>query len=237
MTTLSERVNALSWYHSIDLGNGLITPGKMSLERLKPIADAIPQDLTGKTVLDIGAWDGYYSFLAEQRGASQVISLEPNTLNDPLYQQTDDGFYLAREALHSHVLRYNEPLEALEYNFGTFDVVFFFGIYYHLQDPIKGFDIAAKLTRELLLVEGDALFYPAAAMFYDFDKKDPSRTWRLTKPLITQMLYQRGFKVEEKFSLSISRINVKSFPLYSGMTAMPPILSLDAERVFFECRK
>lgn len=237
MMTLQDRINAITWYHSIDLGNGIITPGMMSQERQQPIADAIPQDLTGKSVLDIGAWDGYYSFLAEKRGARRVVSLEPNTLGDPLYHQTDDGFLLAKEVLGSKVERSNAPLEELRHYVYTFDVVFFFGIYYHLKDPILGFDIVCKLTKELLLVEGDALFYPAALMFYDFDEKDPSRAWRFTKPLISQMVYQRGFKsVEEIFAIPISRINVKSFPLYPNMPDTPAF-SAPAGRVFWRCVK
>ena len=235
--TLQDRINAIQWYHSIDLGNGIITPGAMSLERQKPIADAIPQDLTGKSVLDIGAWDGVYSFLAEQRGASRVVSLEPNALGDSHYHQTDDGFNLAKEVLGSKVERWSASLEMLQKMPGTFDVVFFFGVYYHLKDPILGFDIVAKLTKELLLVEGDALFYPAALMIYDFHKDDPSKTWRFTKPLILQMIYQRGFKsVEELFETPISHINVKSFPLYSNMPEMAAF-SAPAGRVMWRCTK
>ena len=235
--TLQDRINAIQWYHSIELGNGIVTPGAISLERQKPIADAIPQDLSGNSVLDIGAWDGYYSFLAEQRGARRVISLEPNTLGDPLYHQTDDGFYLAKEALGSKVERSNATLEELRHYAFKFDVVFFFGVYYHLKDPILGFDIVAKLTRELLLVEGDALFYPAALMLYDFDEKDPSKTWRFTKPLVPQMIYQRGFKsVEELFEIPISHINVKSYPLYKNMPEIPAF-SAPAGRVMWRCTK
>ena len=235
--TLQDRINAIQWFHSIDLGDGIITPGAISLERLKPIADAIPQDLTDQTVLDIGAWDGYYSFLAEQRGARRVISLEPNALGDPYYHQTDDGFNLAKEVLHSNVIRWTRPLEDLHDHPFKFDVVFFFGVYYHLKDPILGFDIAAQLTRELLLVEGDALFYPAALMLYDFDEKDKSKTWRFTKPLVSLMLKQRGFKsVIELFNVPISHINIQSYPLINNMPDIPAF-SAPAGRVFWRCEK
>ena len=65
---LARAVGAIRWAHRIDLGNGIVTPGLWDtpaiLNRLK-----LPQDLTGQTVLDVGCWDGFYSFEAERRGA------------------------------------------------------------------------------------------------------------------------------------------------------------------------
>ena len=58
----------VSWFHSLDLGHGIVTRGyDDSPSKLKALG--IPEDLTGKTVVDIGAWDGFFSFEAERRGA------------------------------------------------------------------------------------------------------------------------------------------------------------------------
>src|SRR5205823_2308884 len=72
---LVEEVQA--WHHSIDLGDGVITPGGKTpahhhydLERLR-----LP-DLKDKSVLDVGAWDGYYTFMAEGAGARRVVALD-----------------------------------------------------------------------------------------------------------------------------------------------------------------
>lgn len=64
------------WWHSIDLA-GVVTPGGKSAARLAQewAAMDVP-DLTGKSVLDIGAWDGYFSFRAEQAGAREVVALD-----------------------------------------------------------------------------------------------------------------------------------------------------------------
>ncbi len=70
---LERRVASVPvWYHAIELGDDVVTPGirGWTLDSLQ-----IP-DLTGKTVLDIGAWDGYFSFEAERRGASRVVALD-----------------------------------------------------------------------------------------------------------------------------------------------------------------
>ncbi len=65
------------WFHSINLGDGIITPGKTPIERLEKIWEQTQiTDLRGKTVLDIGAWDGFYSFKAEQLGASRVLAMD-----------------------------------------------------------------------------------------------------------------------------------------------------------------
>jgi len=77
-----QRLKALvagttNWFHSIDLGQGAVTPGHKGpgLLRAELEAQRWP-DLRGKSVLDIGAWDGFFSFEAERRGASRVVSLD-----------------------------------------------------------------------------------------------------------------------------------------------------------------
>lgn len=72
---IKEKVNKIKWHHKIDLGNEIITPGEISPNwKLKFIG--LPEDLSGKTVLDIGAWDGAFSFIAEKRGAKRVLAID-----------------------------------------------------------------------------------------------------------------------------------------------------------------
>ena len=72
---LKSEVAKINWWHRIDLGNGIITPGiDSTLERLKTLH--MPDDLHGKNVLDIGAWDGFFSFEAKRRGASRVLAID-----------------------------------------------------------------------------------------------------------------------------------------------------------------
>lgn len=65
------------WFHSIDLGGGVVTPGRKTADRLEAEWRALDvPDLRGKTVLDVGAWDGWFSFRAEQEGAARVVALD-----------------------------------------------------------------------------------------------------------------------------------------------------------------
>ncbi len=65
------------WFHSIDLGQGVTTAGRKSAEQLAQELQALHlPDLNGKTVLDVGAWDGYFSFAAERLGAERVVALD-----------------------------------------------------------------------------------------------------------------------------------------------------------------
>ena len=64
---LRARVEALRWYHTIDLGQGVITKGVDNTpQRLTRMG--LPENLSGLSVLDVGAWDGFFSFEAERRG-------------------------------------------------------------------------------------------------------------------------------------------------------------------------
>ena len=67
---LKAEVDRIRWFHSIDLGNGVVTPGvDRSARRLKGIH--MPESLAGMTVLDIGTFDGFYAFEAKRRGAAR----------------------------------------------------------------------------------------------------------------------------------------------------------------------
>jgi tRNA (mo5U34)-methyltransferase len=67
------------WWHSIELAPGIVTPGGKSADVLRDELAALRLDdlaLAGKSVIDIGAWDGFYSFEAERRGAARVLALD-----------------------------------------------------------------------------------------------------------------------------------------------------------------
>lgn len=119
-----------AWWHNIDI-HGEITPGITPVSAQNWIVKYIDKDLTGLEVLDIGAWDGYYSFLAEQRGAKRVVALDPG--QGPCKFR---GFEVACELLDSNVEYFNYDVYQLDRIPGQFDVVFFLGVYYHLDDPM-----------------------------------------------------------------------------------------------------
>ena len=93
--------NVPFWYHSIDLGNGIVSSGKKSAEQLAKDWEALGMpDMRGKSVLDVGAWDGYFSFRAEEAGASRVVALDHYMWSLDLARQQD---YLDECAFNNQV--------------------------------------------------------------------------------------------------------------------------------------
>ena len=150
---LIRRVNEVRWFHSIPLREGLVTPGEdNSMDKLGQVC--LPADLTGKSVLDIGAWDGFFSFQAEKNGAERVLATDYFSWSGPGWG-TKDGFNLAHEALNSKVESMEiDAMDITPEKLGwKFDVVMFLGVLYHLQDPMGGLRVASEVCNELLIVE------------------------------------------------------------------------------------
>jgi tRNA (mo5U34)-methyltransferase len=200
MTDLEElraEVGGISWWHTIDLGNGIITPGiddsPRKLERLR-----LPRDLTGKSVLDIGAWDGFFSFEAEKRGASRVLALDSYAWNGSTWG-SKRGFELARRALGSRVEDIElEVLDISPQTVGVFDVVFYLGVLYHMRHPLLALERIAAVTRELLVLETvvDLLSTrrPAMAIYPDGALYGDLSNWNgINLPALQAMLREVGF--------------------------------------------
>jgi tRNA (mo5U34)-methyltransferase len=143
-------VSKLEWWHTIDLGNGIVTPGKINpADTLCRIG--MPEDLSGKTVLDIGAADGFYSFEAERRGASRVVA---TGLWGKGGYKSKDAFDLARNLLHSKVESVEIDLfDMSPEKMGAFDVVLMLGVLYHLQHPLLGLQRVCRMTKEMMVLE------------------------------------------------------------------------------------
>ncbi len=139
-----------AWWHNIDI-YGVKTKGITPPASQRWIEKAIDEDLTGLEVLDIGCWDGYYSFLAESRGAKRVVAIDPG--QGPCKPK---GFHTAKELLGSKVD--HRPLDVYQLSEveGMFDRIFFFGVYYHLQDPVLALHLIFSKLKPggVLLMEG-----------------------------------------------------------------------------------
>lgn len=187
---LQSRIDEIQWYHNWELLPGVWTGGWNAMSRMLPTPH-IPHDLSGKRVLDVGCADGYYSFLAESRGA-EVVSIDASP---------SQGYSLAHEALGSratfhHMSLYDVAPETL----GTFDVVFCFGVYYHLKHPLLGMERIASVTRDYALVEShvaDLALPPGvgASRFFEFAElnDDPTNWWAPNVDCLLQTMRAAGF--------------------------------------------
>jgi tRNA (mo5U34)-methyltransferase len=180
---LQARADALEWYHTIDLGNGVVTKGK----GVQLTGPEILPDVSGRSVLDIGAWDGRFSFLAEQAGASRVVALDhyawgidfdargaywaecihEGTLPDQSRDETDfwrpelpgrRPFELAAAALESKVEPVVADFQTVDLDdLGQFDVVLYLGVLYHMKEPLTCLERVRAITREVAVIETEAV--------------------------------------------------------------------------------
>lgn len=140
----ANQIPSLRWWHHIDLGFA-VTPGRSDIRQQRWVSRCVPDSLCGLRVLDVGAWDGYFSFLAESRGATSVTALD-SFQNEGDHADTPKTFDLAKRILRSSVTYVREDILDYKAPAQAFDVVFFFGVYYHMMEPLA----ALKKIRSLL---------------------------------------------------------------------------------------
>jgi tRNA (mo5U34)-methyltransferase len=163
----------------------------------------LPSDLRGLSVLDVGAWDGFFSFEAERRGAARVVALDGPAWREPAWGPggygTKAGFELARRALGSSVEDRELDLEEISAaTVGRFDVVLFLGVLYHLKHPWPVLERIASVCDGLLIVETHAdlldLRRPAMALYPGAEVAgDASNWWGPNVAALEAMLREEGF--------------------------------------------
>lgn len=204
---LQSRVSAIKpWFYEMDLGNGVKTPGMGSAEILAARADIyFGMGIEGASILDVGAWDGFYSFEAERRGASRVLAVDKFCWGGG-GSGNRAAFELAREALGSSVEdKIIDIDETNVENVGPFDIVLFNGIVYHIKDPLHAIAQAAKIARHVLSVETylDMLESPRPSMvFFPGDTTNPhgpQNGWGMNSSLGHALLKSLGFETVLEF--------------------------------------
>jgi tRNA (mo5U34)-methyltransferase len=165
--TLQAEIEKIGWFHQIDLGQGIITPGPDQTAQKVGYCH-FPDSFIGKTVIDIGAWNGAFSFEAERRGASDVLATDHFCWSGP-GPDGKPGFDLAKRVLKSKVREQEIAVEDLSpETVGTWDYVLFLGVFYHLPDPIAVLPRLYAITRQTLIIETllDGTFLNFPAMIY-----------------------------------------------------------------------
>jgi tRNA (mo5U34)-methyltransferase len=152
MTSLARRIEALGpWFHNLDLDGIPTAPehflGDYPRHKFARFADALPADLTGKSVLDVGCNAGFYAFEMKRRGAARVVGID------------SDERYLAQARLAAEVLGHAIELHRLDvYDVDQlgerFDFVIFMGVLYHLRHPLLALDrLRAHVVGDRLLFQ------------------------------------------------------------------------------------
>jgi 2-polyprenyl-3-methyl-5-hydroxy-6-metoxy-1,4-benzoquinol methylase len=133
------------WFQKIEVLPGLFSPGWSEPETEKLPFFGLPEDLSGLRILDIGCAEGYFSFEAEKRGAREVIAIDssPDSVR---------RFNIVKSARQSSATAYLCSVYDLDRKkFGTFDLVLFYGVFYHLKHPQLALEkIADVCTGQLL---------------------------------------------------------------------------------------
>src|SRR5205823_4963313 len=216
------------WWHSIDFGQGIVTPGHKSPAQLQAEVQEIRYpDVTGKSVLDIGAWDGFFSFESERRGAKRVVALDhyvwsldlpkhsqqywregkvappaPETPNwQPDKLPGKRGYDTAHKALGSKVETVVGDFMTMNLQpLGIFDVVFFLGVLYHMENPLASLRRVASLTNGVAIIETHAIVVPGyehleICEFYSSSqlKADVSNWWGPNLKALEGMCRAAGF--------------------------------------------
>lgn len=153
-------------------------------------------------MLDIGAWDGFFSFEPERRGAAHVFAADHFSWHGVGWGtgQGKAGFELARTALGSHVEDVDVDVMDLSPTTvgGPFDVVLFLGVLYHLRHPFFALERVASVTRGLLILETVVdmlgMSRPAVAFYSDRElNNDPTNWWGPNPAAVAGMLRAVGF--------------------------------------------
>jgi 2-polyprenyl-3-methyl-5-hydroxy-6-metoxy-1,4-benzoquinol methylase len=161
---IKRRVSQYSFYHTIPLTSTIVTPGNpahlQSQANITRVIEGL--DLRGKKVLDVGCRDGFFSFMAERRGASEVIGIDIN--HSKAAVEFLIPYFDSRCQIHEMNLYDLTPN-----TFGLFDVVFFAGVLYHLRYPFWALKVLKDVLKpsSVLMLE-TAIFYGAEkhAMLY-----------------------------------------------------------------------
>lgn len=223
---LRDLAPLVSWYHTVDLGNGLVTNGEFDLREMLP-AYGLPVDMTGMRVLDVGSASGFFSFEFERRGA-QVVAIDMASPLDKdfiggettrrrqaaLYSggelseaSADYGhrsdFYVAHRILNSRV----RPVFCRVYDIHRvlageqFDLVFMGSILQHLHSPIAALESVRAVCAGQIIVassfQPDMPQHKSVAWFGGRHAQAKTTWWLPTTKAMSEMLLAADFSDPE----------------------------------------
>jgi tRNA (mo5U34)-methyltransferase len=215
------------WFHKIDLGRGVTTKTKSSageaddhpLGYWKIIQGCVPEDLSGKSVLDVGCNAGFYSVEAKRRGAARVLGVDAQRHH--VEQARFVGRALDLDVEFRRVSVYDlDPREV-----GHFDLTLALGLIYHCKHPVLALEKLFLVTRGLLVLETAIIaeekegarlrsfmrradhstprLHPLAYLENEIDSKEPVYNWFYPSVACLEALLRNvGFEGIEVFSVT-----------------------------------
>jgi tRNA (mo5U34)-methyltransferase len=204
------------WFHNLHLPDGRQTApnhflGDFPAFKWRSLGDAIPQDLSGWSVLDIGCNAGYYSIELARRGAYVTgIDVEPLYLNQARWAVEQTGLQDRIEYREGDVY---DLLDSRQ----KYDLVWFTGVFYHLRYPTLALDLVRSATQRLMMFQsltmpGDEVHatpqnlglddrdellrpgWPAMAFIENSMANDSSNWWAPNHACVEALLRAAGFR-------------------------------------------
>ncbi|WP_422926928.1 class I SAM-dependent methyltransferase [Singulisphaera sp. PoT] len=149
--SLIEQAKTREWFHTIDFGGGQATPGPVDAQVSHQYHAFKDVDFTNKSVLDIGCWDGLWSYEAEKRGAREIYSTDLISQRDG-----DVSNYRLAHSIFNSKAQYKTNVSVYDVHTlgkNDFDVVLYMGVFYHIKDPL----LALARLRQVMKVGGQIL--------------------------------------------------------------------------------
>lgn len=177
--------------------------------------------MAGKRLLDIGCWDGFYSFEAERHGAN-VVSMDC---------VRPENYFAAHRALNSKAEFHEMSVyELSRKTLGAFDIVLFLGVLYHLRHPLLGLERVCEVTRDFAVIEShvidDFLTAPRPVMeFYEFEEMGGQydNWWGPSCECLVQMIRAARFARVEPLPRKLTR--AAAFKAYRNWEPDPELES------------
>jgi tRNA (mo5U34)-methyltransferase len=216
--TIAKKISSLGpWFHNMNLGGVQTAPdhflGDYPQVKFDSFRHALPSDLTGKTVLDIGCNGGFYSLEMKRRGASRVLGID-----------TDDRYLkqarFAAEVDGADVEFLRMPVWDVAALHEKFDLVIFMGVLYHLRHPLLALDLIHEhVAKDLLLFQSmqrgsrdltevqpdyefeapapfDEPAYPKMHFIEHSYSHDQTNWWAPNRACVEAMLRSSGFAID-----------------------------------------